>query len=136
MKYVGIVVLLVGLLAMAGCSSTVVEEQKMPVPTDMNEPVEKTGVNAPKAAAPASGETQHVVIENFKYSPLTAEVKVGDTVEWVNRDGTAHTVTISTLNVDENLPEKATSSHTFIEKGTYEYKCRFHPGMKGKVIVS
>lgn len=138
MKYIGIMVLLVGLLAVVGCSSTVVEDQGMPVPTETGtEPsVEEAVVEEEAVTAPATGETRQVVIENFKYSPFTMEVKVGDTVEWVNKDSAAHTVTIASLNVDENLPQGATYTYTFTEKGTYDYRCRFHAGMKGKVIVS
>ena len=138
MKYTGIVVLLVGLLAVVGCSSPVVEDQAMPVPTeDGTQPsVEETIVEGETVSTPTTGEVNQVVIENFKYSPFTMEVNVGDTVEWVNKDSAAHTVTMSTLNVDENLPQGATFTYTFTEKGTYEYRCRFHAGMKGKVIVS
>ncbi|RUT97296.1 amicyanin, partial [Mesorhizobium sp. M7A.T.Ca.TU.009.01.3.2] len=35
---------------------------------------------------PARAETIQVIIDRLVFSPATVEAKVGDTIEWVNKD--------------------------------------------------
>ncbi len=99
--------------------------------------------NAPAAGneedtstAPVNSEVHNVAIENFQFMPTDVEVKVGDTVVWTNKDSTAHTVTFSNGNVDENLPSGGTATYTITEKGIFPYFCQFHPSMRGTVQVN
>jgi plastocyanin len=80
-----------------------------------------------------------------EFMPRSTTVRVGDTVEWRNTGGIAHSVEF----VGEVLPEGAASSpsglmapqksysFTFKAPGSYPYICRFHVinGMIGKVVV-
>jgi plastocyanin len=80
-----------------------------------------------------------------EFMPKTVKVKVGDTVEWRNTGGIAHSVEF----VGEALPEGTASSQsgvmapgktysfTFNAPGSYAYICRFHVinGMIGKIVV-
>jgi plastocyanin len=74
------------------------------------------------------------------YSPNPVEVKVGETVMWVNDDSTIHTATSrdGTFGVgdDAYLRKGQTYSHTFDEAGEYPYYCDVHPAMVGTVIVT
>ena len=45
-------------------------------------------------AAPVKAETIQVTIDKLVFSPATVEAKVGDTIEWVNKDVFAHTATV------------------------------------------
>jgi plastocyanin len=78
-----------------------------------------------------------VRIENFEYSPKVIEISVGETVIWDNFDEAEHTITSSEgdeLNSDL-LSTREIYTHTFNEKGEYEYYCKLHPYMKGTIIV-
>lgn len=94
------------------------------------------------AAAGAQGPT--VEIKTFIFSPDPIEVQAGDTVTFINRDATTHTVVGGTRKspdkaaIDGSLDQDGTFEHTFDEPGTFDYFCDIHsgPGMTGKVVVS
>lgn len=73
------------------------------------------------------------------YKPNPIEIKVGDTVTWINNDSSLHTAT-STSSNDSNLDSKVlrrgeTFSFTFDKEGQYPYFCTLHPNMVGSVAV-
>ena len=86
------------------------------------------------------------------FSPNPVNIKVGDTITWVNDDTLFHTVTSgspsssggetgkvfdSGLSGPTALTTKGkTFSHKFTEKGEFPYFCQLHPTMVGKVVVS
>ena len=101
------------------------------------EEVETPGAAASPAPAPAAqAATVKVAIKDFSFgAPLT--ITVGTTVEWTNEDAMAHTVTASNGAFDSgNLDQGATYSFTFTQEGTYSYICKYHPNMKGQIIVT
>ncbi len=116
-------------LVLSACTTT---EQAAPSKT------EKMTATTVPATAPAatSAQIHQVVIENFKFRPTDLEIKAGDTVEWVNKDGGAHTVTLENNEFNEKLPSGATVTHTFTNTGSYAYHCSFHPNMKGSIVVA
>lgn len=72
-----------------------------------------------------------------RYQPSPSTVKVGDTVVWVNKDFGTHTVTENNgLFSSEYLRPDETFRYTFNSSGTFNYHCKIHPSMIGKVIVS
>jgi len=75
---------------------------------------------------------------NTAYSPGNFTVKAGQTVTWVNKDTTVHTVTSSTSGMFDsgNLNPGQTWNHDFTQSGVYEYYCTFHAWMKGNVTVT
>jgi plastocyanin len=84
---------------------------------------------------PARAATVQISIENLEYSPASASAKVGDTVEWVNKDILVHTATARNGDFDVNLPPKKTGSAVLKKAGTIDYYCRFHPNMKATLKV-
>lgn len=143
-KIIGIVVVLISLLLLIGCTSTApTKTTSASAPAQPAEPTVKT-TEAPAAqpaeptvkAAATGGEVHQVVVENFKFSPDNLDVKAGDSVEWVNKDSAAHTVSIPALNVDQKLPAGGTVTQKFTDKGDYGYHCTFHPSMQGTVTVN
>src|SRR6059036_380091 len=67
-------------------------------------------------------------------SPGNFTVKAGQTVTWVNKDTTVHTVTSSSGLFDSgNLNPGQTWSHDFTQSGVYKYYCTLHAWMKGNV---
>jgi plastocyanin len=86
--------------------------------------------------AAAHAETIQISMENLVISPAAASAKVGDTVEWVNKDILAHTATARNGEWDVTLPPKKTGGTVLQKAGTIEYYCRFHPNMKATLTVA
>ena len=83
----------------------------------------------------AHAETITVTIAKMAFSPTEIGAKVGDTVEWVNKDAFAHTATVQG-SWEVMLPVKKSGSITFNKAETIDYFCRFHPNMKGRITVT
>jgi len=84
---------------------------------------------------PAQAETIQVTIDKLVFSPATVEAKVGDTIEWVNKDVFAHTATVKG-GWEVMIPPKKSASLTLKAAGAVDYFCRFHPNMKGHIAVA
>ncbi|MGB3646289.1 MAG: cupredoxin family copper-binding protein [Mesorhizobium sp.] len=87
------------------------------------------------SVAAAQAKTITVTVDKMAFSPATIEAKVGDTVEWVNKDAFAHTATVKG-GWEVMLPIKKSGSVTVDKAGTIDYFCRFHPNMKGTINVA
>jgi plastocyanin len=87
------------------------------------------------SAAPAGAETIQITIDRLAFSPARVEAKIGDTIEWVNKDAFAHTATVKG-GWEVLIPPRKTASLTLKSADTVEYFCRFHPNMKGRLVVS
>ncbi|MDQ3854243.1 MAG: cupredoxin family copper-binding protein [Thermoproteota archaeon] len=72
------------------------------------------------------------------YNPNPIEIKVGDTVTWINDDSSRHTVTSSNDSTfDSDIMRRGERfSFTFDNVGEYPYFCTLHPSMVGTVIVT
>ena len=71
------------------------------------------------------------------FAPEAVDVKVGDTVRFVNKDEIAHTATADG-NVrlgDAATPARRSTSRP-TKAGTFSYVCLFHPGMTGTINVT
>jgi len=87
------------------------------------------------AMAPASAATVEIVIDKMAFQPSEVSVKVGDTVRWMNNDILAHTATVnSSFNLV--IASKKAGEIVAGNAGTFEYFCKFHPNMKGRIIVA
>ena len=84
---------------------------------------------------PAQAETIQVTIDKLVFSPAIVEAKVGDTIEWVNNDVFAHTATVKG-GWEVMIPPKKSASLTLQKAETVDYFCRFHPNMKGRLVVA
>lgn len=72
---------------------------------------------------------------NVAFAPANISARVGDTVEWLNKDFVAHTATARGGGWEVNLAPGA-SGHVALKKaGTIEYYCRLHPNMKGRISI-
>ena len=86
-------------------------------------------------SVPADAATIQITMENLVISPAEASAKVGDTIEWINRDIFAHTATARSGDWDVTIPPKKTVTSVLKKAGTMEYYCRFHPNMKATLVV-
>jgi plastocyanin len=77
-------------------------------------------------SAPSRAETIQVVIDKLTFSPAEVEAKVGDTIEWLNKDPFAHTATVKG-GFDVMIPAGKSGSTVLKNAGSVDYYCRFHP---------
>ena len=84
----------------------------------------------------AGAATVQITMENLVISPAEASAKVGDTVEWINKDIFAHTATARNGEWDVAMPPNKTVTSVLKKAGTVEYYCRFHPNMKATLVVA
>ena len=88
---------------------------------------------------PAIGMTQVTMTNHDTFGSAIIQVAVGTTVTWTNTDTDAHTVTFMPMmsgGSSGDVVAGATFSRTFTNTGTYYYRCMYHQGMVGKVIVT
>jgi len=88
------------------------------------------------ATVPAQAATIQIVMENLVVSPAEATAKVGDTIEWINKDIFAHTATARNGDFDVAMPPKKTVISVLKKAGTVEFYCRFHPNMKAVLTIA
>lgn len=89
------------------------------------------------------GGNQVVVsIQNYSYRPSVVRVRQDGRVTWVNQDSVAHTATaplpgqVTTEGAwDLVMQPGQSASRRFMLPGRFEYYCRFHPQMRGTVVV-
>jgi plastocyanin len=89
------------------------------------------------AAADAPAPTTHTVrIEGTRFQPEVLTVKVGDSIEWVNKDPFPHTATSRAGSFDsgEIGPGKSWT-YTARAKGEFPYICTLHPTMRAMLRV-
>ncbi len=154
MKKILVAVLVIAILALVGCTSSVEETQ---VPGVMV---------VPSSSSSGSGSLHTVILEDGRFNPADIIINVGDTVEWINNDqqstaqdirsgeheevqdyeyaddrrGFDHTVTFEDAQLDDSLPFGASISHRFSESGEFRYFSvyNYHSGggaMQGTVHV-
>jgi plastocyanin len=118
-----VILLVVGALVYLGFfyykpSSTPAPEPA-PAPTPSNEPENKAS---------------SISILNNAFDPPQLTVKAGTSVTWTNNDSVTHTVAFDSFDSGD-IESGGTYSHTFPDKGTFDYHCSIHPNMTGSVIV-
>jgi plastocyanin len=84
----------------------------------------------------AGAATVQITMENLVISPAQASAKVGDNIEWINKDIFAHTATVRNGDWDVTMPPKKTVTSALKKAGTVEYYCRFHPNMKATLVIA
>ena len=154
MKALSIILLIVAMGFIVGCTEVVVEQ-----------PTADVVVNMPtEVATPAVHE---ILISTSGLIPLNLDINVGDTVEWVNMDTfesyetdvdslprdeldvedlieertrkqdgeRLHTITFNNGQFDIQIPVGGSASYTFTESGVYEYISVHDPNMQGAIHV-
>jgi plastocyanin len=74
------------------------------------------------------------------YVPSPLQVRVGQTVNWLNEDSIEHTATLEgAFDTGRISPTSAHSENgdqvTFRTAGTFTYHCTIHPCMVGTIVV-
>ena len=93
------------------------------------------GLLLPLAAAQAEPRTHVIEVANMAFAAAPADVHVGDTVIWRNRDMFRHTATARDGGFDIDLPAGGEGSTVLRTAGEIAYFCRFHPTMKAVLKI-
>jgi len=84
----------------------------------------------------AHAETIQVTIDKLVFEPAEVNAKVGDTIEWVNKDALVHNAKATDGDWSVNIPPKQNGQVVLKKAGAVDYFCTFHPNMKGRVTVA
>lgn len=88
-------------------------------------------------SVPVHAETIQITIDKLVYSPTEVTAKVGDTIEWVNKDVLAHTATARTGDSwNVVIAPAKTARLTLTKAGTVDYFCQYHPNMKARIVIA
>ena len=76
-------------------------------------------------------------VEDYDFAPSALIVGLGTEVTWRNAGRADHTVTAEGDGAFDSgsLAPGAEFAHAFDRAGTYEYVCKVHPAMRGRVEV-
>jgi plastocyanin len=80
-------------------------------------------------------KTMQITVDRLAFLPAAVDVKVGDTIEWINNDPFDHTATVDGA-WEVVIPAHRKARLTLKKSGMLEYYCRYHPHMKGRLSVS
>lgn len=89
------------------------------------------GTSEPSEAVTNDDNTVQVLDNVFDADHL--EVVAGDTVTWIWDGSNPHDVVGD--DFESEVIETGEFTHTFDEPGTYDYTCRLHGGMDGRITV-
>jgi len=87
-------------------------------------------------AVPAHAATIQITMQDLVFAPAEVSARVGDTIEWINKDVLAHTATARNGDFDVTTPPKKTVTSVLKKAGSVEYYCRFHPNMKAVLAIA
>ncbi|MFD0365877.1 cupredoxin family copper-binding protein [Nocardia sp. GCM10030253] len=122
---------LAAMLLLSGCGS---DKPKPAAPTTTSHPA-TSKTTAPGDKKPAAVT---VDVDNMKFAPADATVKVGDTVTWKFSDSVPHNVQgigDRAMGINSPIFDKGEWSYTFTAPGNYRYLCSLHPQMRGSITV-
>ncbi len=93
-----------------------------------------SGAGSASAVAPAKVQ---ITLGAMTISPPNASVRVGETVEWLNRDIVDHTSTEKKSGLWNVSIAPGKSARVVMKKaGTFDYYCRYHPNMIARLVVT
>jgi plastocyanin len=83
----------------------------------------------------AESRTLLVEVKGIAFRPPRLKAHVGDTLTWRNGDFVAHTATSKEAGFDVELAPGKEGAATVSKPGTFAYICRYHPNMRGTLVV-
>jgi plastocyanin len=158
-KIIGFIILLIALVALAGCTQQAAPAPVTTQPTSVPTPVPTTEITPvptvpttvatkvvttvlPTATRTLSPQTKLLTtihMQNNAFVPSELIALPGSGITWINDDTTAHSLKMSFsdggFNTGDILPGSQWSYTFGKREGTYNISCKYHPDMKGTVVV-
>ena len=85
--------------------------------------------------APVHAATLHAAIADLAFVEVPASARVGDVIEWSNRDIVAHTATARDGSFDVVILPGKTGRTVLRKPGRVALYCRYHPSMTGAIDI-
>ncbi len=106
-------------------------------PAARSTPAAPPSPSAAAATAAAAVREVNAAGKGGAFEPAQLTVKVGTTVRCTNASGNIHNLTFADGAIQPSpiMYGGATFDYTISRAGTYQYRCTFHPGMDGTVVV-
>jgi plastocyanin len=102
-------------------------------------PVERSALQSPLSGPESTTDSMvgvRVVIDGTRFHPDEATISLGESAHWSNADPFPHNVTSESGTFhSEDLAPDGTWVFQPTERGTFEYHCTLHPGMKAVLRV-
>ena len=76
------------------------------------------------------------MVNGDRFRPPTLTVARGTRVRWVNADNVSHTTTSNTGIWAATLSPGERFARRFRRAGEFDYRCTFHTGMIGTIVVN
>lgn len=136
----GVIIVAVALVAGLTYFTQIVPISNTPPPAARSTQTVQVTIPEDAYLPPEGWKGGYVYSEKY-YSPVEVKISIGDTVEWVNRDSLAHTMTFhkapGAIKTIDSGPLEANRSwrFTFNTPGEYEYHCSFHPWAAAKIVA-
>ena len=86
--------------------------------------------------APAFAAGHVVTMANMSFGKMPADLKVGDTITWVNRDTVPHTATARDHSFNVRTAPGQSVTMTLSKAGTVAFSCIYHSMMRGTMTVA
>ena len=98
----------------------------------------ETGLTCARAVEPPGPDTAFVVIQGFAFQPATVTAAAGVRVVWINCEGSGtpgHTTTATAGAWDSPTLQPGDVYSVVPAVGSWDYYCRVHPFMQGRIVV-
>ncbi|MBI2849469.1 MAG: cupredoxin domain-containing protein [Chloroflexi bacterium] len=129
-----------GAITVTGSGNAIANATTPPAPataTTSTPAVTQTATLAPTAAAAPAPAASNIRVGDNLYAPVQMSLPAGSTATWTNTGAFPHTVTSDTGLFDSGMLKPGQSfSFSFQTPGTYPYRCVYHQGQEGTLIVS
>ncbi len=89
-------------------------------------------------SSPGFAATQAVTMKSISFDPKRIEIKVNDSVEWVNKSYTSHSALAddkTSFDTGSIEPNKSSQKIKFATAGVYKYHCAVHGKTMSGVIT-
>jgi plastocyanin len=90
----------------------------------------------PPSLLTARAKVLHILLENVAFGEMPKDARVGDAVEWSNKDFVAHTATARDGSFDLELPPGKSARAVLKRPGAIAFYCRYHPAMTEEITVA
>jgi plastocyanin len=88
------------------------------------------------SSTPPSVEGGAIAIHGNTYDPGSVTVQEGEHVHFANHDSVKHSITADgSGDFDKDLAGGAETDIDFPDAGTFAFHCKYHPAMRGTIVV-
>ncbi len=133
------IIILAGSAMSVACNPKAADAQAPSAPAVLTQKVEVMPIVKTETPAikPADENTHIIEIYKMKFQTKSLDVKIGDTVTWVNMDLVPHTATAKDKSWDSGRLKKGESfTLTITDETALDYFCFYHRQMKAGLVIT